>query len=97
MKIITICGSYKFKETMRSAYRQLTDKGYIVLFPAMGCEEHDKEWYLKLHFEKIEMSDAVFIVDVNNYIGESTSLEIKKARECEKKIFYYSEHNLGVV
>lgn len=79
MKTITVCGSYKFKKIMVSVYKQLTDQGYIVLFPAMGCNKHDKEWYLKLHFEKIEMSDAVFIVDVNHYIGKSTNLEMEKA------------------
>ena len=71
MKIITICGSYKYKSEMISVYQQLTDLGYIVLFPAMGCEGHDKKWYLELHTEKIAMSDAIFVVDVNHYIGLS--------------------------
>ena len=97
MKIITICGSYKFKAIMIEVYKQLTDFGYIVLFPAMGCTKHDKDWYLRLHYEKIAMSDAIFVVDVNNYIGESTKAEIDKAIECSKKIIYYSDNKLGVM
>lgn len=97
MKIITICGSYKFKTTMIEVYKQLTELGYIVLFPAMECTEHDKDWYLRLHFEKIAMSDAIFIVDVNKYIGESTKAEIGKAIEYQKQVIYYSDNKLGVV
>jgi len=82
---------------MISVYRQLTDLGYIVLFPAMGCESHDKKWYLELHTEKIAMSDAIFVVDVNHYIGESTRYEMSKADELGKKIIFYSSNELGVV
>ncbi len=97
MKIITICGSYKFKSTMIEVYRQLTDLGFIVLFPAMGCAGHDKKWYLRLHFEKIAISDAIFVVDVNKYVGESTRIEIDKAIELQKLVIYYSRNKLGVV
>ena len=90
-KIITICGSYKFKDQMVATYKQLTDMGFIVLFPAMGCEQHDKDWYLKLHFEKIKMSDAIFVVDVDGYVGESTRAEINKAYEYGKEVIRYSK------
>lgn len=97
MKIITICGSYKFKDKMISVYQQLTDLGYIVLFPAMGCEGHEKEWYLKLHTEKIAMSDAIFVVDVDYYVGESTAYEIEQAVDLKKEVIFYSNNKLGVV
>lgn len=97
MKIITICGSYKYKSKMISVYQQLTDLGYIVLFPAMGCESHDKKWYLELHTEKIAMSDAIFVVDVDCYVGESTKYEMSKADELGKEIIFYSNNKLGVV
>lgn len=97
MKIITICGSYKYKSKMISVYQHLTDWGYIVLFPAMGCESHDKKWYLELHTEKIAMSDALFVVDVDCYVGESTKYEMSKADELGKEIIFYSSNKLGVV
>lgn len=97
MKIITICGSYKFKATMIEVYKQLTELGFIVLFPAMECTKHDKDWYLRLHFKKIAMSDAIFVVDVDKYVGESTKAEIGKAIEYSKKVIYYSNNKLGVM
>ncbi len=96
MKIVTICGSYKYKSEMISVYQQLTDLGYIVLFPAMGCKTHNKKWYLELHTKKIAMSDAIFVVDVNHYFGESTIYEISKAEEFGKEIIFYSNNKLGV-
>lgn len=88
---ITICGSYKFTATMFDMYKFLTDMGHMVFLPAIGCNVHDKNWYLNLHFKKIAASDAIFVVDVNGYIGESTRSEIAKAIEYKKKIFYYSK------
>ena len=38
--------------------------------------------YLKdEHFKRIELSDAIFVINVNNYIGESTNLEIEYAKK----------------
>ena len=36
----------------------------------------------KIHFKKIELSDAIFVINKDKYIGESTNLEI----ECTKKL-----------
>lgn len=46
------------------------------------------------HFKKIELSDAILVVDVNKYIGESTRLEIEYAKNLSKEIIYYSDLNL---
>ena len=62
--------------------------GYIVLFPAMGCSEHDKEWYMNMHFEKIKMSNAIFVVNVGGYIGESVREEIAYAKSNNIKVIY---------
>lgn len=46
--------------------------------------------YLKdEHFKRIELSDAIFDINVNNYIGESTNLEIEYAKKLGKEIIYY--------
>ena len=42
----------------------------------------------KSHFEKIKLSDSIFVVNVDNYIGESTKKEIEYAKELGKDIFY---------
>ena len=46
--------------------------------------------YLKdEHFKRIELSDAIFVINVNNYIGERTNLEIEYAKKLGKEIMYY--------
>ena len=87
-EIITICTSYKFSNEAIECYKKLTDMGYIVLFPAMGCSEHDKEWYMNMHFEKIKMSNAIFVVNVGGYIGESVREEIAYAKSNNIKVIY---------
>ena len=94
--IITICGSYKFKDKMFDIYRQLTEMGYLVFLPAFNCGEHGSNWYLRLHFKKIAMSDAIYVVDVDGYTGDSTRSEMCYAEGMKKTIYRYSKHNLGV-
>ena len=90
--IVTICGSYRFTDLMYKCYRQLTEKGYAVFMPAIGCDEHDHAWYRDLHFSKISMSDLVFVVDGDEgYVGEATKEEIDFAEHEGKTIIRYSE------
>ena len=42
----------------------------------------------KMHKEKINLSDAIFVVNVDGYIGESTKSEIEYAKEHNKEIIY---------
>lgn len=37
---------------------------------------------------KIDLSDAIFVVNVGGYIGKSTEAEIEYAREKGKEILY---------
>ena len=41
------------------------------------------------HFKRIELSDSILVVNINNYIGESTKLEIEHAKKLGKEIIYY--------
>lgn len=43
------------------------------------------------HFKRIELSDAILVVNVNNYIGDSTKLEIEYAKKLRKEIIYYTD------
>lgn len=40
--------------------------------------------------ERIDISDEIFVIDVNGYLGNSTKKEIKYAKEKGKTIRYYS-------
>ena len=96
MKIITLCGSLKFKKEMMTVAEKMALKGYCVLtpvYPVLENMERTEEQLIKLkeaHFKRIELSDAILVVNINNYIGESTNLEIDYAKKLGKEIVYYT-------
>lgn len=95
MEIITLCGSMKYKKEMMELAVELQLKGNIVLTPAYPVDESivysldELEMLSNVHKEKIKLSDAIFVVNANNYIGESTKSEIEYARSLNKEIMYY--------
>lgn len=105
--VITLCGSTKFKEAFIEANKRLTLEGNIVisvgLFGHSGDNEvwenmdegtltKTKEMLDDIHKRKIDMADEIFVINVNDYIGESTKSEIAYAREKGKKIRFLEEH-----
>ncbi len=97
MKIITLCGSLKFKKEMMTVAEKMALKGYCVLtpvYPVLENMERTEEQLIKLkeaHFKRIELSDSILVVNVNNYIGDSTNLEIEYAKKLDKEIIYYTD------
>ena len=102
-KVITLCGSTRFKDEFMKAQRDLTLKGNIVisvgLFGHAGdaevWESMDEGTYTKtklmlddMHKRKIDMADEIFVINVNGYIGESTKSEIEYAKKTGKVINY---------
>ena len=57
----------------------------------IGYEEQ-KNNLDKLHLAKIDLSDAIFVINKNNYVGDSTKKEIEYAKKHNKKIFYYTDY-----
>lgn len=98
MKVITVCGSYKFKKEMIEITEKMTLKGNCMLAPN-ELAKSDKNAYTKeealmidkMHKEKIKLSDAILVVNVNNYIGNSTKSEIEFAKSLNKEIIYYTD------
>ena len=41
-----------------------------------------------MHRQKIDMSDEIFVINKDGYIGESTKAEIEYAKLNEKKVSY---------
>ena len=97
MKIVTLCGSLRFKKEMMEVAEKLALLGDCVLTPVYPTSENSvrtKEQLIKLkdaHFKRIELSDAILVVNINNYIGDSTNLEIDYAKKLGKKIIYYTD------
>ena len=97
MKIITICGSLKFQHEMMVVAQKLSYKGNCILtptYPAINNVETTQENLNNLkeeHFKRIELSDSILVINKNNYIGESTKLEIEYAKSLGKEVIYYTD------
>ena len=97
MKIITLCGSLKFQKEMMTIAEKMALEGYCILTPVYPVSENierTEEQLIKLketHFKRIEFSDTILVVNVNNYIGDSTNLEIEYAKKLGKEIIYYTD------
>lgn len=91
-KVVTICGSLKFKKEMIDVSAELEIKyGYVVI-QCVYCDRDYSDEEMKIlgdiHFKKIDISDAIFVVNVSGYIGESTKREIEYAKKLGKEIMY---------
>ncbi len=40
------------------------------------------------HFKKIELSDAILVINKEGYIGNSTKFEIEYAKKLDKEVMY---------
>ena len=91
-KIITICGSLKFMAEVQTIAERLELEGNCVLsitYPTKDKEDYTEEELEilgKLHKQKIIMSDAIYVVNINGYLGESTKSEISYARSIGKEV-----------
>lgn len=98
MKIITICGSFKYIDEMKKISEKLCLEGNCVLSPMYPISnkkysDEDKIILGKMHLERIKISDAILVVDINSYIGDATKKEIEFAKRLGKEIIYYTDIN----
>lgn len=98
---ITLCGSTKFADDYFKWNRDLAVKGHTVYsVSVMGRQVSDKgkegneiitdaeKVMLDLvHLDKILNSDAIVVINVGGYIGESTKREILWAKLQKKHIY----------
>ena len=95
-KIITLCGSTRFKDEFIAEQKRLTLEGNIVisvgLFGHSGDEEvwseHTKIMLDDMHKRKIDLADEIFVINVEGYIGSSTKSEIEYALKTGKVVKY---------
>jgi hypothetical protein len=95
-KIITLCGSTRFKDEFLSEQKRLTLEGNIVisvgLFGHSGDTEvwsdSTKEMLDDMHKRKIDLADEIFVINVGGYIGSSTRSEIEYAISTYKPVNY---------
>lgn len=102
-KVITLCGSTRFKDAFMETQKRLTLEGNIVisvgLFGHFGDNEvwenmnegtltKTKEMLDDMHKRKIDMADEIFVINVGGYIGESTRSEIEYVTANGKTVEY---------
>ena len=95
-KVITLCGSTKFKDEFIETQKQLSLAGNIVISVGLFGHSGDaevwnegiKEMLDDMHKRKIDMADEIFVINKGGYIGSSTRSEIEYATAHGKKINY---------
>jgi len=95
MKVVTICGSMKFANEMQDIARDLELKeGYCVIQCVYNLDKtkitvEERNHISDAHWKKIDISDAIYVVNIGGYLGKSTISEIKYAISKGKEIIYH--------
>lgn len=102
-KVVTLCGSTRFKDAFTEAQKRLTLEGNIVISVGLSGHSGDsevwdgmdegtlsktKEMLDDMHKRKIDMADGIYVINVGGYIGESTRSEIEYAKALGKSVDY---------
>ncbi len=105
-KVITLCGSTRFKDAFLEAQKRLTLAGNIVISVGLfghagdgavwenadeGTLTRTKAMLDDMHKRKIDMADEIFVINVGGYIGESTRSEIEYARRTGKGVVFLED------
>src|SRR5262245_55532190 len=95
---ITLCGSARFEATIHEWNEKLSLAGHVVYALAVypSSKGGAKDWYTpaqkemldSVHLDKIANSEAIVVVNVDGYTGESTQREIAFARANKKAIYW---------
>ena len=109
-KIVTLCGSSRFCDVMAvCAWIIERDEKAIAmglhLLPYWYTQvdshlaEHEgvADAMDTLHLRKIDISDEIFVVNRDDYIGQSTAKEIAYAKEHNKTIRWYTHDSVGLL
>ena len=95
-KVITLCGSTKFKDDFLREQKRLSLEGNIVVSVGLFGHSGDgevwndgvKEMLDDMHKRKIDMADEIFVINKDGYVGTSTRSEIDYAIATGKKVVY---------
>lgn len=104
-KVITLCGSTKFKDEFMEIQKKLTLEGNLVIsvgaFGHSGdsevWEEGIKEMLDDMHKRKIDLADEIFVINVGGYVGSSTRSEIEYALKTGKVINYLEQMKVNTM
>lgn len=107
-KIVCICGSTRFLDTMAIAAWEMEKQGILVIGPHLlprtyvGVRpshqaevEGVREVLDELHLRKIDLCDEVYVVNIGGYIGDSTRNELRYAYGIGKPIRFLEPSSAG--
>lgn len=100
-KIITLCGSTRFRDEFIAEQKRLTLEGNIVISVGLFGHSGDNEAFTHetkimlddMHKRKIDLADEIFVINVNGYIGSSTRSEIDYANATGKTVRYLENNS----
>jgi hypothetical protein len=97
-RVVTLCGSTRFREEYEAANRRLTLEGVIVISVGLfghqepeAMSEGTKAGLDELHLRKIDLSDGIYVINPGGYIGASTRREIGYAKRTGKEVAYLED------
>ncbi len=102
MKTYTICGSMRFaKEMQEIALILEIEYGFNILQCTynpenVNIDDDQKARLINAHLQKISLSDDIYVVDINGYIGQSVQKEISYAHTFNKEIIYHSNFSNNI-
>lgn len=98
-KVVTLCGSVRFWDKIQELYEKLElENKYAVIgitphVMNRNFTEDEEDLLDELRRIKIDLADAIYVVNVNGYIGKSTREEIEYAEQKGKEIMYLEKIN----
>ena len=93
-KSVVLCGSMKFIGLMQEmAERMELEQGWVVLSVTphvleRSLSEEELALLGEIHLARIDLADAVYVVNPGGYIGQSVQREIEYAHASGKELIY---------
>jgi len=87
----------RFRDEFARLDAELTLAGHVVLTPTALDRSHElsadeRSRLDRIHLQRIAMSDEVLVVNIGDYVGESTRREIDYARSRGIAVSYLEPH-----
>lgn len=107
-KVVTLCGSSRFCDIM-AVCQWLIEKNegavtlglhllpgwYTTVEDHLAEAEGVADKLDELHLRKIDISDEIFVVNLNHYVGDSTRREVLYAKSLGKPIRWFTDDPVG--
>ena len=97
MRVVTICGSMRFADEMKKIAFILEKSHNMNVLQCVYNEENielsddDIKHLNEAHLSNIQISDAIYVVNLNGYIGEQVKKEIAYAKKLGKEVILHTD------